>query len=85
MTVLEISTEFGALVLDERNHRDAPKTPVKQYKPASAYQPVSPYSEDSDEPSLPMPKLQLSPERRGRKVAVSEHKRAELGGRFLEE
>ena len=84
MTVLEISTEFGALVLDERNHRDAPKTPVKKYR-ATAYQPVSPYAEDSDEPSLPMPKLQLSPARRGRKVAESEHKRAELGGRFLEE
>ncbi|KAL3804982.1 hypothetical protein ACHAWO_001840 [Cyclotella atomus] len=94
---LELDSE--RITLDERNHASstlAPKTPTKTIEP---YAPVSPYSDNS--PSTPSRSVAtpLSPVRArlqrrddsfefgdiGNKIVVSEHKRAEMEGRFKEE
>mmetsp|Transcript_30652 Transcript_30652/g.74026 ORF Transcript_30652/g.74026 Transcript_30652/m.74026 type:complete len:410 (-) Transcript_30652:192-1421(-) len=90
MTVIDITTDaFDRIVLDESNHVEPPKTPTKASRyPCSSFAPVSPYSDDSsaassssqDDGACRIPKI-----RNSNKIAVSEHKLAELSGRFLEE
>ncbi|KAL7503419.1 hypothetical protein ACHAXN_001220 [Cyclotella atomus] len=96
---MTLELDFERITLDERNHASstlAPKTPTKTIEP---YAPVSPYSDNS--PSTPSRSVAtpLSPVRArlqrrddsfefgdiGNKIVVSEHKRAEMEGRFKEE
>lgn len=88
MTINAITDDFDriSIVLDESNHIEAPKTPTKASSyPSSSFTPVSPYS--SDESCDASSSLSSSPCDVDTKMVVkkSEHKIAELSGRFLEE
>ncbi|KAL7533254.1 hypothetical protein ACHAWF_004430 [Thalassiosira exigua] len=94
MTILDITSDFDGIVLNEANRAEPPKTPTKVY-PSSSYAPVSPIADDSSVASSSSasssslarrssPQHLLLPGTTD-KVVVSEHKRAELLGRFLEE
>ena len=96
---MTLEFEFDRITLDERNHatQTAPKTPVKSLEP---YAPVSPSSSTEGSPSPSRILTPLSPVRArlqrrdesfgeiGRcadQIVMSEHKRAEMEGRFKEE
>jgi len=88
MTIEIITNEFASVVLDNSNRQEAPKSPTKdKLYTSSSYAPVSPYSDDDGSPvkslikgtpSLSLPDLP-------KQTSISEHKRAENAGRFLEE
>ena len=81
MTIEIITNEFANVVLDNSNHQEAPKTPTKdKLYTSSSYAPVSPYSDDDG--STPSPNL---PDLLPKQTTISEHKKAENAGRFLEE
>lgn len=95
---MTLEFDFERITLDERNHASStlPKTPTKTIEP---YAPVSPYSDNSPfTPSrsvvTPLSPVRARLQRRddsfefgdvGNKIVVSEHKRAEIEGRFKEE
>ena len=94
---MTLEFDFERITLDERNHASsaaAPKTPTKSIAP---YAPVSPYSDDS--PSSTASRSILTPPSPARarlqkpdsfteianRIVMSDHKRAEIEGRFKEE
>ena len=91
MTIEIITNEFASVVLDNSNRQEAPKSPTKdKLYTSSSYAPVSPYSDDDGSPvkslikGTPSPNLPINlPPAKG--TLISEHKKAENAGRFLEE
>ena len=98
---MTLEFDFDRITLDERNNisNTAPKTPVK--KLIEPYAPVSPYSDNSPcTPSrsilTPLSPARARLQRRddafsdsfgeiGNRIVMSEHKRAEMEGRFKDE
>ena len=87
MTIEIITNEFANVVLDNSNHQEAPKTPTKdKLYTSSSYAPVSPYSDDDGSPvSLIQGASPNLPDLLPKQTTISEHKKAENAGRFLEE
>ena len=83
MTIEIITNELANVVLDNSNRQEAPKTPTKdKLYTSSSYAPVSPYSDDDGSPIKCTPNL---PDLLPKQTTISEHKKAENAGRFLEE
>ena len=98
---MTLEFDFDRITLDERNNisNTAPKTPVK--KLIEPYAPVSPYSDNSPSTPSRSILTPLSPARArlqrrddafsdsfgeiGNRIVMSEHKRAEMEGRFKDE
>ena len=89
MTIEIITNEFASVVLDNSNRQEAPKSPTKdKLYTSSSYAPVSPYSDDDGSPVKSLIKgasPNLPIDLPAKQTLISEHKKAENAGRFLEE
>jgi len=89
MTIEIITNEFASVVLDNSNRQEAPKSPTKdKLYTSSSYAPVSPYSDDDGSPVKSLIKgasPNLPIDLPAKQTSISEHKKAENAGRFLEE